>query len=285
VTRIALALLPMLLANAACSVVLSPGEAQCETTADCTARGFPSTAVCQASVCAMVQAVDPIWGCLADVPNPTPDPTQKVTFTVELETLEQAPVTMATVDVCDKIDLDCTSTNPDYPKGLSPDGNGNVTMTVPQGFDGFVRVAGPTVLDARVFVGRPLIKPPNVKAVRLIEPGDYETITAYAGLKVDMTKGTAILLVEDCSQNSASGVTFSDSTANSSSQAFYLINQVPVTTATTTDIDGFGGILNLPPGTSIATATVAATKQTIGQTSFNVLAYTISYALITPTPQ
>jgi hypothetical protein len=62
------------------------------------------------------------------------------------------------------------------------------------------------------------------------------------------------------------------------------VNQAPLTTAKTTDVDGFGGVLNLPVGPSIATATLASTNQYIGQTSFDVLPYTISYALVTPTP-
>ncbi len=269
------------LSSVSCSVVLSPGQEQCQTAKDCTARGFPATAECQANVC----VADPVWGCLGNVPNPTPNPDLKVSFSVQLQTLEQDPVSEATVDVCDKVDLNCTSTNPSYPKGIKPDGMGNVTLTVPQGFDGFVRVTSPETLDARVFVGRPLMAPPNVKAVRLIQPSDYQTLIAYAGLKLDMTRGTAIFLVEDCSTNGAAGVTFACSTADAESQSFYLINQDPIIKANATDADGFGGVLNLPVGSSIGSATLADGGAYVGQTTFDVLAYTISYALITPTPQ
>ena len=72
--RLVLAMLPLLLAAEGCSVVLEPGEAQCETTADCEARGFAGS-VCTNSVCekAPVPVVDPVWGCLGNVVEPMPD--------------------------------------------------------------------------------------------------------------------------------------------------------------------------------------------------------------------
>jgi hypothetical protein len=230
--------------------------------------------------------MDPVWGCLGHVPNPTPDLTKKVTFSVALNFLDKSAVTMATVDVCSKLDLNCTGTDPSYPKGLSPDANGNVTLNLLQGFDGFVRISGPQLMDSRVFVGRPIITPPNVKAVRLMTPTDYELIVKYAGGMVDKTRGTAIVLVEDCSTNSASGVALSCATADSETQLFYLVNQVPATppTVTSTDVDGFGGFLNLPVGPTVTKAVRAKDQAYIGESSFDVLANTISYVLVLPTP-
>jgi hypothetical protein len=128
--------------------------------------------------------------------------------------------------------------------------------------------------------------PPNVPAVRLIKPADYMLIVAYAKQMVDMTRGTAILLAHDCSQNAASGVAFSCAGADAESKLFYLVNQVPVLPpmTTSTDVDGFGGYLNLPVGATVATATRAKDGVFIGQSSFDVLAGDISYVLISPTP-
>ena len=281
-----LALLPLLALLApslGCTVLLAPGEQQCETTQDCTNRGF-SGAVCTANVCQVM--VDPIWGCLGHVVEPVPDPTMKVTFAEKLTYTDQSPVTMATVDVCDKLDLDCTSTDPDYPKGLMPGPDGTVNLTVIQGFDGFVRISGPTVMDSRVFVGRPIVTPPSVKSVRLLEPSEYQLLAGYAKQVVDPTRGTAILLAVDCSDNSASGVSFTCAAADSGSQAFYLINQAPTPppTATSTDVDGFGGYLNLPVGLTVAQSYRASDDTLVGQSSFDVLANTISYVQIAPTP-
>ncbi len=280
VNRSVVAMLPALLAIGSCTLLLAPGQQQCDVDGDCAARGFTG-ATCVANVC-----IDPVWGCLGDVPVPVPDPTKTVTFSEQLVYTDQSPVTMATVDVCDKLDLDCTSTDPAYPKGLTPDAEGNVTLTVLQGFDGFVRIAGPNIMDSRVFVGRPIITPPTVHSVRLLQPSEYSLIVAYAKQTVDMTRGTAIILAEDCSGNSAAGVSFTCPGADAESQVFYLINQEPTTPpmATATDVDGFGGFLNLPVGATVATSTRASDGTFIGDSSFDVLAYTISYVLISPTP-
>ncbi len=270
--------------TSACSVILAPDQAQCEQDADCAARGFPAGAACTANVC--VKPVDPVWGCLGNVVEPVPDPTKKVTLSEQLTDTSQAPVTVATVDVCAKLDVDCTSTDPDYPKGLMPDADGNVTFQVIQGFDGFMRITATGYMDSRVFVGRPIVAQPSVKSVRLLEVSEYSILAGAAKQVPNPMRGTAILYAVDCSGNAAAGVSFTSPDTDSSSQPFYLVNQFPTTppTATATDVDGFGGIFNMPTGSSVATSLRASDQAFIGQSSFDVLANTISYVQISPTP-
>ena len=285
--RPSLAILPLFLAAGGCTVVLSPGEAQCEKAADCASRGFEG-AVCTENVCVKPPpVVDPVWGCLGHVVEPVPDPTKKVALAVALTFTDQSPVTMATVDVCDKLDVGCAGTNPDFPKGLTPDADGLVKLSVIQGFDGFVRITGPQIMDSRVFVGRPVITPPQAKSVRLLQPSEYNILAAFAKQDVDPTRGTAILLSVDCGGLPASGVHFTTPNADAKSEEFYLINQAPTTppTASATDADGFGGFFNLPVGAAVARTTRAKDKVAIGESSFQVLANTISYVQIAPTPQ
>ena len=162
--RSVLATVPLLLATgvatAGCTVLLDPGQQQCQTTSDCTARGFAG-AVCTANVC---EKVDPVWGCLGNVVEQVPDPTKTVTFVEQLTFTDQSPVTMATVDVCAKLDLECAQIDPNYPKGLTPGADGSVSLTVIQGFDGFIRITGPQIVDSRVFVGRPIVTAPSVNS-------------------------------------------------------------------------------------------------------------------------
>jgi hypothetical protein len=284
--RLVPAILSTCLACAGCSVVLDPDQPQCETTADCTTRGF-TAAACVKNVCEEATVADPTWGCLGHVVAPVPDTTAMVTLTERLElAVGGAAVTMATVDVCDKLDVNCTATGPGFPKGLSPDANGNVTFSVFQGFDGFIRIAGPTIMDSRVFVGRPIVTPPSVKAVELLQPSDYSAIASFAKQTVNMARGTAILLSFDCQGLAAAGVSFTTADADSMSTQFYLINMFPEVPpmATATDVDGFGGFFNLPTGPAVAESYRAAGDVYIGESSFNVLAYTISYVLVAPTP-
>ncbi len=286
--RLVFVMLPLLLAAEGCSVVLAPGEAQCETTADCEARGFAG-AVCTNSVCEKVEVIDPVWGCLGNVVEPMPDKTKRVDFTVRLSfASDKTSVTMATVDVCDKLDIDCTGmSSSSTPKGLSPDSGGIVQMSVDQGFDGFVRVTGPDVKDSRIFVGRPIITPPTVKEVRLLRPNEYTFLINFAKEKEDATRGTAILLAVDCGFLPVGGARFETPNADTGSREFYLINQSPQTppSATKTDVDGFGGFLNLPQGSAVARSFRVSDEMLVGESSFHVLANTISYVQIAPTPK
>ena len=287
VSRFVLVLLPLLVATAGCSVVLDPGESQCETTMDCTTRGFPG-AVCTNHVCEkIVVPPDPVWGCLGSVVQPVPDTSKKVVLSVHLTfAADKSPVANAMVDVCDKLDLDCTGKNPDSPKGLKSAADGLVSFSVVQGFDGFIRVASPEIVDSRIFVGRPIITPPLVKEVRLLSSNDYQTLVSYAKETYDPTRGTSILLATDCQGLSATGVRFESANVDAKSREFYLVNQLPTTppTATHTDVDGFGGFFNMPVGQAVARTFRASDGAKIGESSFQVLAKTISYVQIAPTP-
>lgn len=282
--------MPLLWGASACTVVLSPGEPQCESDADCAARGFEGSS-CVDEVCIGGEGVggaDTVWGCLGNVVEPTPDPSQKVELSVRLAfASDSQPLTSGTVDFCDKLDIDCTGDSPDFPKGLSPEPDGTVTVNVNQGFDGFVRIIDPEIVDSRVYVGRPIVEVPKVKEIQLLRPNEYAALAGIAQGMVDETRGTAILLAVDCKGDAASGVRFESPNADGDSIAFYLINQGPVLppTATSTDADGFGGFFNLPVAAAVARSFRADDDAYIGESSFHVVANTISYVQIAPTPQ
>lgn len=275
-------------------MVLSPDESQCEAAADCASRGFGDSATCVDGVCVDGAGggggggVDPVWGCLGNVVEPTPDPSKTFVIQVRLAFANGGEaVTDADVDFCDKLDVDCTGTSPDFPKGLAPDANGLVSATLKQGFDGFVRIESAEIVPSRVYVGRPIVAPPQVKEVQLLRPIEYETLANLAQGQVDPTRGTAILLAVDCSGVAASGVRFETPNGDADTIPFYLINQAPTIppTATATDRDGFGGFFNLPVSAAVARAFRASDEAFVGESSFQVLANTISYVQIAPTPQ
>ena len=285
--RQALLLLPLLLAAEGCSVVLAPGEVQCETAADCTARGF-ADAVCTSNVCEHAPVIDPVWGCLGSVVEAMPDKTKKVALSVKLTFAgDKSPVVGVNVDVCDKLDIDCTGKNPDSPKGLMSGPDGLVSFSVAQGFDGFVRLSSPQIIDSRIFVGRPIITPPTITEVRLLSKNDFTILANLAKEKADPTRGTSILLAVDCQALPANGVSFQSPSIDAMSREFYLINQAPTTppAATQTDVDGFGGFFNMPVGSAVARSFRASDNTFVGESSFHILAETISYVQIAPTPK
>lgn len=276
----------ILLFLAGCNLVLSPGEAQCETADDCAARGFV-TSVCVDRVC--IEPPDRVWGCLGNVVKTEPEPGKKVEFTIGFVYAgSKTPVPGLTVDVCEKLDIECTGSGSGAPKGLVPGVDGILKISVNHGFDGFMRIFGSTVVDTRVFVGRPIVEPPAPKEVWLLQKSDYDILAAAAKLTVDSTRGTTILLAHDCQGLSASGVRFECSAADDASTEFYLTNQLPVTppAATSTDVDGYGGFFNVPTGALVVARAVRASDGVfIGESSFQVLADTISYVQIAPTPK
>jgi hypothetical protein len=269
-------------------VLLSPGEKQCETADDCAARGF-TDALCEDEVCVEPEVVDPVWGCLGSVQEPVPDETKFVDLHIRLVfATDGSPLPTDTViDVCDKLDINCMGMTADFPKGIHPDSDGYVDLTFRQGFDGFVRISQAEIMDSRVYVGRPIVAPPKITEIQILRPMEYEFLASIATKPADPARGTAILLANDCSGDRGGGVRFECANADDQSQEFYLINQSPVIPpqATATDADGFGGFFNLPPANTVAKAYRDEDDVYIGESSFLVLANTISYVLVAPTPQ
>jgi hypothetical protein len=160
-------------------------------------------------------------------------------------------------------------------------------LSFPQGFDGFFRITAPGMMATRLYVGQPLVAPPNVKSAQLFTVTEIGTLVSYTKLKFDTTRGMAILFVENCAGHSASGVSFTCSSGDSESSVFYLVNQPPVLPpkATVTDPYGFGGFINLPVGAAVVQAHLVATTEVIAKVGFGVFADTISYVLMTPGPE
>jgi hypothetical protein len=273
-----------------CTALVSAGEEQCASDGDCTSRGF-ANAACVEQVCVEREGVvdDPIWGCLGNVVEPEADPTQLIEFPIRLAyAVGDAPLGPETViDVCDKLDITCAGTDPKYPKGLAPGPDGVVDVVVPEGFDGFVRIQNPDIVDSRVYVGRPIVEPPSVKEVRLLSPSDYSVLSTLAGKSLDPERGTAIVLAVDCQQVAVGGVRFESPNADADSVEFYLINQSPTIppTATATDPDGFGGFFNMPPSSAVVRSFRDADDAFVGESSFQILPNTLSYVQVAPTPQ
>jgi hypothetical protein len=126
-----------------------------------------------------------------------------------------------------------------------------------------------------------------VEEVQMLSPTDFDLLATLAGDTPDPTRGTAIVLVVDCRGDGAGGVRFETPNADSGTLQFYLINQAPALppTATATDNDGFGGFFNLPESSAVVRAFRDEDDVFIGESSFQILAGTISYVLVAPTPQ
>ncbi len=104
------ALAAVFLASTGCSVVLKADAEQCETDADCAARGaeFAGT-VCLERVCeAKVEVVDPKWGCLGNV-APLMGGSMVTVAVKLLDLVSSAPLKQVTARLCSKYDPLCSS--------------------------------------------------------------------------------------------------------------------------------------------------------------------------------
>jgi hypothetical protein len=118
--------------------------------------------------------------------------------------------------------------------------------------------------------------------VRVVE---FNSIVTSSGQDYDETRGTAIVLTEDCQQERVAGVVLSTENGDENTIPYYFKGLIPDFDATQTDDQAAGGWVNLPPGFITAEARRVETDQFIGVAGFQSRAGTLSYVPIGPTPE
>jgi hypothetical protein len=192
----------------------------------------------------------------------------------------EEPFVGAAVKACAKLDYACA--NP--LDTATADANGLVTLTVPgglSGFDGYLEVNGGQVAGSGAAVFPSLWYPiPFIVAdgwrgrTLLLSADEYVGLAAATGTTLDPTRGHVALNAVDCAYGPAADVTFSVDVADAQTVVFYLVNGVPVTTATATDQSGLAAFANLPTMGSPTRLTVvrasagAAAGKSMGSLTF-----------------
>jgi hypothetical protein len=283
-------------ALAACSLLVPLDEQQCSVRADCAARGGAFTsAICVNHACVAPGATseagadagppdaDP-WGCLDQPPEVTdPNAQVAITFTVfdalapittagpqggtDFTVLACSPVSGISFRACDALDPSCAK--PVTPVVITDDA-GQATFSVPGSFAGFYQFSGPGYLSARVYTGQLLAGAPTFAAPCALLGTQETSLLANAigvtmSLDPDAGLGHVFFQSYDCFDRHAPGVTFTIAVdAGPQTVQWYAKNQLPSTTARETDSLGAGGAVNVPAGALTVTATLAATKRTLG---------------------
>jgi len=118
-----------ILLQTACSVALAPDGEQCQSDADCAARGDAfAGSVCVERLCQPAESVDPRWSCLGNVTPSEPEVGQTHTYTVPIvEINSQMPPAGLMVSVCPLLDTNCSAP---VASGLVPDVMGRVSFVV-----------------------------------------------------------------------------------------------------------------------------------------------------------
>lgn len=272
--RVAIAL-AISIAECGCSLTIDADRQQCVTDGDCRAHGTAlELSVCKKSIC----VPDPTWACATDT-DPTSD-VGKGPFVVTLpvvDALSQLPMAGVTANVMRKIDV--AGTTPLGAPAVS-DASGRIQLTVEGGFDGYLTLTHPDIAPSLYFFNPPVTKSGEVTTIRLTTSATVAALFQSVGRTFDPTRGVVILTAEDCKASGLADVSFVvsglDDVAN-----FYSVDGLPTTTTTATDSSGYGGLLNVPAGTTAIRADHAK-RGTIGQLSLFVRAGTLSYSRMVP---
>jgi hypothetical protein len=271
---LAAALLPL-----GCSLLLSTPGDQCTVDADCADLGsaFAGT-VCIENTCQpKPPPPDPTWGCIGHVPVPEGGAMVEVTVQL-LDLLTSMPVPGLTVQLCNKYDPPCASP---LEIGLTPDAQGNVTVTVASDFEGYLLVEGAGYLNTLVFLD-PLAQPKN-EAVLIVSTSEEAGLASAAAVTLNPDGGLLIVRTANCEYDPSAGV--SVTLAPSDMQTgFYVINNGLSTSATQTDTSGNAGFVNVTPGTPTITGTLGPGGEELGQITTLVRAGSLTFQILRPTP-
>ena len=284
----------------ACSLLVPLDDQQCSTNGDCAARGASfAGSVCENHVCVAPSAAsdagiaadaDP-WACLSQPSEVTTSAPVAITFKVfdafqpittggsqggsDFTVLSYVPEPGVTVQGCQVLDPACVK--PATGQATTDDA-GEATLTVPDSFEGFFQFAGPGYLPAnlypaRLLAGASTFSPP----VAILSTQETALLAGAIGVPMQTDPeagvGHSFFQVYDCLDHHAPGVSFAlgvDGGPNMA--AWYLSNGLPSTATKVTDSVGAGGVVNVPAGEVVVTATVAGTGRTIASVNTVVVA-------------
>jgi hypothetical protein len=246
---------------------------------------------CVQNTCATACAPGKGWQCL-DNPTPWPKPTGlgNITFSANIvDLLSENPYSGALVKACKKLDLDCAD-----PLDMNmTDATGLVSLTVPAGsvgFDGYLEITGgdngtnadagaSPIFPALYYPVPPIVSPGWRGRLQFISASDLSLLAVFVTVDIDPARGHFAANASDCNFSNAGGVSFTADavTANPNDmkiKGFYFINGVPNIHATETDaLTSIGGFVNLPPGSTLISATSsAAGGKKMGTITYNIRA-------------
>ena len=262
-----------------CSSLVQPDRVQCSTNDDCTRRGGAfANSICAKHLC---EDSGP-WSCLGQVSWPT---STAGTVTATLTTTDLVtgqPISGVPGRACRKLDTTCADP---VLTGLVSDATGRIIVTVPQGFDGYLELTATGAMRGSYFFYPPLTSDREIPSVPVLQMSALTTFAALVGVNLMAERGHLLVGARSCLGQPAEGLSFSSVEGDAATAAFYMIKSIPSTKQPATDTSGWGGLLNLPPGSVTLTGRLATTGQTIGTLSVLARAGELTYTALVPAPQ
>jgi hypothetical protein len=260
---------------AACTLTVNADRVQCSTSADCVSRGGAfANARCVDSVC----KADPAWECLSAQATPsTQNPPFRIAVTLR-DLITQMPVANAQVKLCRKIDVDCAT-----PAGTAvSDGSGGVTFSVDMiDFAAYLAVQADGIVPTLYFFNPPIDHDQAV-LISLASPAANVGLLLQLGRQPIPGHGNVVILAADCTGAPAAGVSYATTSGDGMTSSFYTVKSLPTVTATATDADGYGGLVNVPVGAATVTASLANPRADLGTISLLVQDGAITYSRVVP---
>jgi hypothetical protein len=213
----------------------------------------------------------------------TSESAQQIDGGSDLEQVVYEPSPGITLVGCAPLDPFCAK--PVTPAEVTDDG-GIVTFSLTGSFTGFFRGTSPSTVPFAFFPGQWLAGTTETQYfTSSLTPSDELLLNVSLGNVANLDAGSGLgevfVIVYDCFDHGVPGVKFTFSRSGSDTVPFYIISGVPsITLAAVTDSEGVGGALNMPEGSLKATATLAATSQTLGSANMYIRAGELTYGWI-----
>lgn len=276
-TRLPIMTAVVAMALAGCSLLVDADAPQCESDADCAARGAGfAGAVCESKLC-VVSARARVENLECKAPSSSGLATVSYSFAIQLPT-SGAPgaTTSFRVQACQQLDVDCEApvAGPfDVAAGTL------YAFPLPQGFSGFFQIASEATLPALYFVPRPVVTDSIGWSPTIISKEVLAQLAAAAGASLDPASGVVIASVRDCEGTPIEGATVT--ATEKQALRYYIVNNLPVLSATETSAQGAVGFASVPAST-IALNGVSRSGQAFAPVSVRVKSGSLSLVEIRP---
>ncbi|HKP63362.1 MAG TPA: hypothetical protein VJV78_41790 [Polyangiales bacterium] len=251
---------------------------QCNSDQDCVKRGLEYVdGKCLSQQC----RPNPKWRCEPPAIAPA---TGSIRLSVPIvDALSRAMIPNVHMLACNKLDLMCMQPVGDATSGA----DGVLRIMVPANFMGYLQqTERRDYAPAMYFLPTTLPADGMLDNFPLLPSGAIINVLALSlGGTLDPARGHMMLIADDCAGDPQAGMTFDIPQKDSKTVQFYVVDQVPQTTAKETPSEGDGGFLNVPAGTAVIKATVAKTGLESATVSVLIRAGFMTVTYIRPMPR
>ena len=190
----------------------------------------------------------------------------------------QMPFANAQIKLCRKLDVDCAA-----PAGSAiSDESGEVTFSADMtSFAGYLAVQATGIVPTLYFFNPPVDQDQAV-SVSLASPAAYAGLLLQLGRQPIPGHGSIVISSADCTGAPAAGVSYATVSGDGMTSPFYTVGGLPTVSATATDSDGYGGLINVPAGAATVAASLVSPHTDLGTISLLVQDGAITYSRVVP---